>query len=170
MARFEQGRSLLRTFDCVFEEKAGKNMKISAKTEYACVAMLELASCYDTGGPVQVRKIAERHAVPSRFLVQIMLQLKAAGLVASTRGAAGGYRLAVPPEEITLGQVMDIIEGNQQSETTLSVAASPDSPAVKALVQTWQEVQDKEKEMLSSITFAELLDRARQYESQMYYI
>ncbi|MGQ9506071.1 MAG: RrF2 family transcriptional regulator [Thermogutta sp.] len=145
-------------------------MKISAKTEYACVAVLELASCYDSGGPVQVRKIAERHAVPSRFLVQIMLQLKAAGLVASTRGAAGGYRLVVPPKEITLGQVMDIIEGNQPPEGGFAVAASPDSPAVKALVQTWQEVQDKEKEMLSSITFAELLDRARQHDSQMYYI
>lgn len=145
-------------------------MKISAKTEYACVAVLELASCYDSGGPVQVRKIAERHAVPSRFLVQIMLQLKAAGLVASTRGAAGGYRLVVPPEEITLGQVMDIIEGNRQPEVNFSVAASPESPAVKALVQTWQEVQDKEKEMLSSITFAELLDRARQHDTQMYYI
>ncbi len=145
-------------------------MKISAKTEYACIAMLELASCYETGGPVQVRKIAERHAVPSRFLVQIMLQLKAAGLVASTRGAAGGYRLAVPPEEITLGQVMDIIEGNQSSETGFSLSGSPDSAAVRVLAQTWQEVQEKEKEMLSSITFADLLERARQYESQMYYI
>ncbi|MGB4725805.1 MAG: Rrf2 family transcriptional regulator [Thermogutta sp.] len=145
-------------------------MKISAKTEYACIAILELAACYETGGPVQVRKIAERHAVPSRFLVQIMLQLKAAGLVASTRGAAGGYRLAVPPEEITLGQVMDIIEGNQPSETGFSLSGSPDSPAVRVLAQTWQEVQEKEKEMLSSITFAELLERARQYESQMYYI
>jgi len=145
-------------------------MKISAKTEYACIAILELASCYETGGPVQVRKIAERHAVPSRFLVQIMLQLKAAGLVASTRGAAGGYRLAVPPEEITLGQVMDIIEGNQPSETGFALSGSPDSAAVRVLAQTWQEVQEKEKEMLSSITFAELLERARQYESQMYYI
>lgn len=170
MARFDLGKLLLGIIRTDFEKKAAITMKISAKTEYACVAMLELASCYDSGGPVQVRKIAERHAVPSRFLVQIMLQLKAAGLVTSTRGAAGGYRLVVPPEEITLGQVMDIIEGNQQPEAGFSVAASPDSPAVKALVQTWQEVQDKEKEMLSSITFAELLDRARQYDTHMYYI
>ncbi|GIX01365.1 MAG: Rrf2 family transcriptional regulator [Thermogutta sp.] len=145
-------------------------MKISAKTEYACVAMLELASRYESGGPVQVRKIAERHAVPSRFLVQIMLQLKAAGLVASTRGAAGGYRLAVPPKEITLGQVMDIVEGNKQPDVNFAVSSSPDSPAVKALVQAWQDIQRKERDMLYSITFADLLERARQYDTQMYYI
>ena len=73
-------------------------MKISAKTEYACVAMLELASCYDTGGPVQVRKIAERHAVPSRFLVQIMLQLKAAGLV-DTLSGPGPFTVFAPTDE-----------------------------------------------------------------------
>lgn len=145
-------------------------MKISAKTEYACVAMLELAARYESGAPVQVRKIAERHVVPARFLVQIMLQLKSAGLVASTRGAAGGYRLAVHPEQVSLGQVMDIVEGNQQPDVNFAVSASPDSPAVKALVQAWQEVQKKEREMLYSITFAELLERARQYDTQMYYI
>ena len=68
-------------------------MRISAKTEYACIAMLELASQYGSGEPVRIRRIAERHDVPSRFLVQILLQLKGAGLVASDRGAAGGYLL-----------------------------------------------------------------------------
>ena len=57
--------------------------------------------------PVPIRTLAARHGVPDRFLVQILLQLKAAGLVASTRGSAGGYRLARPPAEVSLGQVMD---------------------------------------------------------------
>ena len=64
-------------------------MRISAKTEYACIAMLELASQYGSGTPVRIRRIAERHDVPPRFLVQILLQLKGAGLVTSVRGAAG---------------------------------------------------------------------------------
>ena len=68
-------------------------MNISAKTEYACVAVLELALNYGSGQPLQVRRIAEAHGIPSRFLVQILLQLKAAGLVSSTRGASGGYQL-----------------------------------------------------------------------------
>lgn len=85
-------------------------MNIPAKTEYACVAVLELAAHYGSGEPVPVRTIAGRHEIPDRFLVQILLQRKAAGLVASKRGSAGGYRLACPPAEVSLGQVMD---GNQ---------------------------------------------------------
>ena len=71
-------------------------MKLSAKTEYACIAMLELAARYDTGEPIRIRTIADEHDIPSRFLVQILLQLKGAGLVNSTRGASGGYQLVVP--------------------------------------------------------------------------
>ena len=81
-------------------------VNISAKTEYACLAILELASSYGTGEPVRIRTIADTHGIPSRFLVQILLQLKGAGLVSSTRGAAGGYRLAKAPNRITLAEVM----------------------------------------------------------------
>src|SRR5215475_6331543 len=80
-------------------------VKVSAKTEYACIAMLELSASYGAHEPVRIRKIAEEHGIPSRFLVQILLQLKGAGLVTSTRGAAGGYQLAKAPEEITLAEV-----------------------------------------------------------------
>lgn len=146
-------------------------MKISAKTEYACIAMLELASRYGSGEPVRIRKIAERHAVPPRFLVQILLQLKGAGLVASTRGAAGGYHLLKPPDAISLGEVMDVIEGapNGNGDGKAS-SASPDSPAVKVLLKTWQEVAAVEHEMLNGITFAELLEKAREQDEHMYYI
>jgi Rrf2 family protein len=144
-------------------------MKISAKTEYACVAMLELASRYGSGEPVRIRKIAERHDVPPRFLVQILLQLKGAGLVASTRGAAGGYNLIRPPEQVSLGEVMQVIEGTGNGNGQ-ACSASPDSPAVKVLMKAWQDVAAKEREMLNGISFAELLDRARQEDGQMYYI
>ncbi|HUT92559.1 MAG TPA: Rrf2 family transcriptional regulator [Thermoguttaceae bacterium] len=145
-------------------------MKISAKTEYACIAMVELASRYGSGEPVRIRKIAERHDVPPRFLVQILLQLKGAGFVASTRGAAGGYHLIRPPEDLSLGQVMDVIDGSSAGGNGKSPSASPDSPAVKVLMKAWKDVAAKEREMLSEITFAELLDRAKQEDGQMYYI
>jgi Rrf2 family protein len=144
-------------------------MKISAKTEYACVAMLELASRFGSGEPVRIRKIAERHDVPPRFLVQILLQLKGAGLVASTRGAAGGYHLLRPPENLSLGEVMDVIEGTKTGNGKGS-SASPDSPAVKALLSAWQGVQKVQREMLHGISFAVLLERAREQDEQMYYI
>ena len=136
-------------------------MKISAKTEYACIAMLELASNYGSDEPVPIRAIAERHDVPARFLVQILLQLKAAGLVASTRGAAGGYHLARPPAEVSLGQVMDVIGGSTSTTSGTGPSASPDSPAVKVLMRAWQDVAAEVGGMLSGITFAELVDRAK---------
>ena len=144
-------------------------MKISAKTEYACIAMIELASQFGTGEPVRIRKIAERHSVPPRFLVQILLQLKGAGLVASTRGAAGGYHLLRPPEQLTLGEVMEVIEGSPD-ENGQSSSASPDSPAVKVLMQTWKQVAAMEKDLLKNVTFAQLLERAKSHDQQMYYI
>ncbi len=142
-------------------------MKVSAKTEYACIAMLELAASYGSGEPVRIRNIAEQHGIPSRFLVQILLQLKGAGLVTSTRGAAGGYQLLKPPDEISLASVMSVIEGPPEEVTT---SASPDSSAARALNDTWQEIAAVEHEMLESVTMAELLERARRHNENMYYI
>jgi Rrf2 family protein len=144
-------------------------MKISAKTEYACIAMIELASQFGSGEPVRIRKIAERHHVPPRFLVQILLQLKGAGLVTSVRGAAGGYHLIKPPDQVSLGEVMEVIEGSPD-EDGQSTSASPDSPAVKVLMQTWKHVKAVEQDLLKNISFAELLERAKSQDEQMYYI
>jgi Rrf2 family protein len=144
-------------------------MRISAKTEYACIAMIELTAQYGSGEPVRIRRIAERHAVPPRFLVQILLQLKGAGLVASTRGAAGGYHLVRPPDQLTLGEVMEVIEGagEEDGQTT---SASPESPAVKVLAQTWKRIAAVEQELLRGVTFAELLEQVKGQDQQMYYI
>jgi Rrf2 family protein len=143
-------------------------MKVSAKTEYACVAMLELASQYGSDEPVRIRKIAERHAVPPRFLVQILLQLKGAGLVKSTRGAAGGYHLNRPPEQVSLGEIMQVVEGGKANGQTTN--ASPDSPAVKALTQAWSEVDAAERSMLGKITLAHLVEQTHANEDKMYHI
>src|SRR5581483_178249 len=85
-------------------------MRVSAKAEYACVAMLELALNYRDPQPVRIKSIADAQGIPQRFLVQILLQLKTAGLVASVRGAAGGYQLARPPHAITLAEIIAAID------------------------------------------------------------
>jgi Rrf2 family protein len=131
--------------------------------------MIELAAQYGTGEPVRIRKIAERHNVPPRFLVQILLQLKGAGLVASTRGAAGGYHLLKAPEAVSLGEVIEVIEGSSEENGQTS-SASPDSPAVKVLTQTWKQVAAMEQDLLRSVTFAQLLERAKDQDQQMYFI
>jgi Rrf2 family protein len=142
-------------------------VKISAKTEYACIAMLELAASYGSGDPVRIRSIADEHGIPSRFLVQILLQLKGAGFVTSTRGASGGYQLVKPPEEISLADVMHVIDG---AEEPIVSSASPESVPGKVLRAAWQEVADVQQEMLRSINFAELIERAQQQAENMYYI
>lgn len=143
-------------------------MKVSAKTEYACIAMLELAASYGSGEPVRIRKIAEDHGVPARFLVQILLQLKGAGFVISTRGASGGYQLAKDPGEISLGEVMTVIEGPRESAPASSL--SHPSPASKALSETLREITEIEEKLLREITFADLAERAANSAEDMYYI
>lgn len=142
-------------------------MKISAKTEYACIAMLELAARHGSGEPVRIRSIADEHGVPSRFLVQILLQLKGAGLVNSTRGAAGGYQLVKPPDEISLGEVMNVIEGPDEP---IGSSASAESLSAKVLQSAWQDVANVEREMLHAITFADLVERSHRQAENMYYI
>jgi Rrf2 family protein len=141
-------------------------MKFSAKTEYACLAVLELARAYDKGEPVRIRTIADEHGIPSRFLVQILLQLKGAGFVESTRGAAGGYQLVKPPDEITLGEVMAVVDGHEK----LPNPAAAKNPARRALLRAWREVAISRDEMLRDITFAELAQRATGEVEQMYHI
>jgi Rrf2 family protein len=142
-------------------------MKVSAKTEYACLAMLELATHYGSGEPVRIRAIADEHGIPSRFLVQILLQLKGAGYVASTRGASGGYQLIKPPDEISLGEVMTVIEGQ---DAEVSSGSTSRSPTARVLRQAWKEVARVEYEALRSITFGDLVARVGHQAENMFYI
>ena len=129
--------------------------------------MLELAAHYGSGDPVRIRNIADEHGIPSRFLVQILLQLKGAGYVSSTRGASGGYQLIKPPEEISLGEVMSVIEG-QESEITS--AGSPDSPTARVLIGAWREVAQVQHDALYAITFGDLVSRIKRQSENMFYI
>jgi Rrf2 family protein len=131
--------------------------------------MLELAAQYGSGEPVRIHKIAQRHDVPQRFLVQILLQLKGAGLVASVRGASGGYNLIKPPKEISLGQVMEVIEGSTEGSGQAG-SASSDSPVVRVLGRAWKEVADVQRKMLHRVTLADLVERLKAEQEQMYHI
>jgi Rrf2 family protein len=84
-------------------------MRLSAKADYALRASVELAS-HDEG-PVKADAVARAQSIPLRFLEQILLELKHAGIVASQRGAEGGYRLARPADQIRLADVIRAVEG-----------------------------------------------------------
>ena len=141
-------------------------MKLSAKTEYACLAMLHLAECYADGEPVQLRRVAGEHGIPSRFLVQILLQLKGVGLVSSIRGAGGGYRLAKPPQEITLLDVIEIMDGDDWPHTSCTKS----SPQGELLLGLRRELCAAQRERLEGITLADMVEQAAPTGEPMWYI
>jgi Rrf2 family protein len=140
-------------------------MKHSAKTEYAAIAVLELARRWGAAEPVRIREISANHGVPARFLVQILLQLKAAGLVTSTRGAGGGYQLALPPADVSLEDIVRIFESDGPA-----TGGQERSRGVTTVRAAWAEAAEAEAAALRSITFADLVERARLPSGAMYYI
>lgn len=124
---------------------------------------MELAKNQGSNEPVRIRNIAEQHQVPPRFLVQILLQLKGAGIVSSTRGAAGGYHLIPKPEEVSLGQVMNIIDGPVQSPKRASDAETSSS-AVQVLNQVWEIAEQKRQNHLCNISFADLVRMSEEFQ------
>src|SRR5262249_6087796 len=135
-------------------------MRISAKAEYACAAMLELAAAFGGPKPVSVQSIADGLGISSRFLVQVLLYLKKHGLVISIRGSAGGYQLARSPEEITLDQIILAIDDRTILPRTELTKRG--SPIVEALVGLWQQVHAEEMKVLQRQTLADLLQKTQE--------
>jgi Rrf2 family protein len=86
-------------------------LELSTKAEYGLVALLELGSIHPSGKLLQVAEIARRQGIPERYLEQMLTTLRRGGLLHSIRGPRGGYRLARPPAEIHLDEVVDCLEG-----------------------------------------------------------
>jgi Rrf2 family protein len=119
---------------------------------------------------VRIRAICEAQGVPARFLVQILLQLKAAGIVTSVRGASGGYRLAVAPDEITLDDIRRAVEGQGEGVAPVSSGLADRSRAAAMLASAWADAADAEADALRRVTLADLAARCRPAAEAMYYI
>ena len=145
-------------------------MRLSAKTEYAALAAVELARRVDSPTPVRIREICAAQGVPPRFLVHILLQLKAAGIVASIRGAAGGYRLAKAADKVTLCDVREAVEGPADAAAPLSTDLGKKSRTAAVLAAAWEKAAEAEAEALDEITIASLAARCKPTGDSMYYI
>jgi len=135
---------------------------ISSRAKYATRALLDLTLHYEEG-PVQIHDVAERQQIPPKYLEQILLLLKRFGFVQSRKGPGGGYFLAHPPAEITLGAVVRALEGPLAPISCVSVTGyrecgCPD-PETCGLRAAWKEARDALAAVLDSTTFADL--RAR---------
>jgi Rrf2 family transcriptional regulator, cysteine metabolism repressor len=127
---------------------------ISSSCQYALKATLELSLRYQQG-PISIGQIAEAQKIPARFLEAILRQLKQAGLADSVRGKDGGYYLARPPHEITVGQVINIIEGPLLAIRDTSKAE--DMPDV--FTPVWEQAADALSHVLDQTRFDTLVDQ-----------
>jgi Rrf2 family protein len=148
-----------------------RTLPFSAKAEYACLAMLELAANYGRPQPVPLKSIAEAHHIPQRFLVQILLQLKGSGLVVSTRGAAGGYLLGRSPKTITLADVLNVVDRQDRpAPDRPGTGGGPRSPMSDALRAVWKEIAAAQHRILNGTTLADLAQKAREGQALVYQI
>ncbi len=135
-------------------------MNISAKGEYAIRAMLDLTlSDGDDLRPIQ--DIAAHQGIPQRYLEQVLLQLKRAGLLVSRRGSSGGYRLNRPPDQITVGSVLRAVEGSVPGlEPPRRAGRKPHPDAAGDLSELWREIDEAVSGVIDRTTLADLGRRA----------
>jgi len=150
-------------------------MRISAKSEYAILAILDLAKDYDNDNVRTIDEIANGESVPQKFLVQILLELKRAGIVESKRGVGGGYRLARNPRDITLGEIIRLIDGpilpfkcdSPTNEYYDNTCVHNNNCIMKPI---WVDVRKAIETILDDVSFEELLSKRTNKNAPMYHI
>jgi Rrf2 family protein len=139
-------------------------VKLSVKSDYAARAVLGLARHHATGKTLRIEDLAASQHVPPNYLVQILIELKAQGIVKSIRGKEGGYMLARVPSEISLGDVLRAAHGEVFDTPALSDETCPPE-----LLRAWRRLKADVDAAADKITFQQLLDESAEKE-KMYYI
>ena len=144
-------------------------MKISMKGDYGVRAMIDLAQHYGEG-PIQSGEIAARQEIPEPYLDQLLALLRRAGLLRSVRGPKGGHALSRPPDDVTLAEVVAVLEGSLAPVPCLD---DDDCSllAVCAQREVWREIEQATQRILNQTTIAELARRQSRREARaMYHI
>jgi len=135
-------------------------MRVTAKGEYATQAVLYLALQYP--GVLTIHDIAQRHHIPLKYLEQILVELKRGGVLESRRGVNGGYTLARAPEQISVGEVLRIVDGAFAESSCIhneamgGVCVEGQSCGLK---QTWRDVQGAVEKILFATSFEDVRKR-----------
>jgi Rrf2 family protein len=131
-------------------------MRISAKADYAVRAALELAAASDP--PVKGERIADAQQIPLKFLENIMVDLRQAGLVASQRGPDGGYRLDLPADRITVADVVRAVDGPLAVVHGDRPDAMRYDGAADGLQDVWVALRANVRAVLEQVSLAEIVD------------
>lgn len=136
-------------------------MKLSTKGKYGVKALFELA-VYAGTGPLSLKAIAERQGLSEHYLEQLAAPLRKAGLITSVRGAQGGYVLSRPANQITVGDVIRVLEGPIGfTDCSEEGAPFPDCAADCAVHGVWEKVTRQIVAVIDSITLSDLVEQAR---------
>jgi Rrf2 family protein len=134
------------------------HVRISAKTDYAVRAVLELAAADDP--PLKRDQIAAAQAIPVKFLESILAELKHGGVVMSQRGADGGYWLARPASEITIAEVMRVVEGPLASVRERRPEEVEYEGSAAHLQEVWVALRANMREVLEGVTLADVVENS----------
>jgi len=134
-------------------------MRLSKKSEYACLALIHLSRAYEGEKPARIADISAAQKIPKKYLEQIMLLLKNSGYVISLRGVNGGYKLAKKPEEITMAQIIRLIDGAISPVASASKYYYSATPIEKEekLLDVFKEIRNIVSDKLEATTFADLI-------------
>ncbi len=135
-------------------------MHFSAKEQYALRALVELAR-YHGQGPIPLSQVAAVQDIPLAYLEQIAASLREAGLLESKRGVSGGYSLAQGPAQITVGDVLRVLEGAIVPVPCVSEEGSCARAADCATRWVWERVHHSLVETLDNITLADLIEHTK---------
>jgi Rrf2 family protein len=133
-------------------------MKLSTKSEYACLALIDLSENLGQGY-IKIEDICSRQDLPRKYIEQILLALKRAGYVKSRRGAEGGYMLAKKPEEISLAEIIRLMDGALAPVESASKYFYECTPIEKneALIGIFREIRDYVSDKMENTSFADLI-------------
>jgi len=136
-------------------------MKITYKGDYALKTILDLAAHFGNA-PVAIHDLSKRLDIPTKFLEQILLDLKRAGFVESRRGKVGGYSLAKEPAGITLGEVVRFVDGPIGPIACVAKKYSGCHDSESCVFKSiWGQVNNSTSKIIDNITFADLLKRSK---------
>jgi Rrf2 family protein len=135
-------------------------MRVSAKVDYALRAMVELAAA-PPGVNTTAEQLASAQQIPPKFLESILSQLRSGGLVASRRGAEGGYRLARAADEISVADVIRELEGPIATVRGVRPDELEYEGAARALRDVWLELRTHMRDVLEETTLADIAGPAR---------
>ena len=136
-------------------------MRLSTRSRYAIRALLDLAM-HIGEGPILVREIAEREDISVRYLEQLLLPLKASGIVRATRGANGGFTLAKKPSEINLREIIQIMEGSTGFTECTDDEGICSRTGTCVLRDSWVEVTDAANKVMEATSLQLMVDRQKQ--------